>query len=191
MKSQKWWGGKLIRRLPSPPWAKPSSQQKRKRKQKSANEHDNEQKHHECTLYTTYLVCILMLAWSWYKELKKITWKLEREKNLKIISTWAMCLNKNEKAMCLKNENTKKQNEMELEPDLCEKIHPVPIIRSGPSNSRSTQIQNQDPVLIPFLEPDQNLNWVTMSIRVPNQHCSGPTFPLFGFQCHSFKPTTC
>jgi hypothetical protein len=32
-----------------------------------------------------------------------------------------MCLNKNEKAMCLKNENTKKQNEMELEPDLCEK----------------------------------------------------------------------
>lgn len=33
-----------------------------------------------------------------------------------------MCLNKNEKAMCLKNENTKKQNEMELEPDLCEII---------------------------------------------------------------------
>jgi hypothetical protein len=62
-----------------------------------------------------------------------------------------MCLNKNEKAMCLtntkkpkkkrnamcfKNENIKKQNEMDLEPDICEKI---------------------DPVLIPFLEPDQNL----------------------------------
>jgi hypothetical protein len=103
--AKKWWRqkGKLIRSLPSPPSPKPSSQQKRKRKQKSANEHDNEQKHHECTLYTTYLDCILMLAWSWYKELKKITWKLEREKNLKTISAWAMCLNKNEKAMCLRN----------------------------------------------------------------------------------------
>ncbi len=38
--------------------------------------------------------------------------------------------------MCFKNENIKKQNEMDLEPDICEKI---------------------DPVLIPFLEPDQNL----------------------------------
>jgi hypothetical protein len=42
-----------------------------------------------------------------------------------------MCLNKNEKAMCLKNENTKKQNEMELEPDLCEKIDPVPILNQS------------------------------------------------------------
>lgn len=33
--------------------------------------------------------------------------------------------------MCLKNENTKKQNEMELEPDLCEKFDPVPILNQS------------------------------------------------------------
>jgi hypothetical protein len=33
--------------------------------------------------------------------------------------------------MCSKNENTKKQNEMELEPDLYEKIDPVPILNQS------------------------------------------------------------
>jgi hypothetical protein len=60
-----------------------------------------------------------MLAWSWYKELKKITWKIEREKNLKNISAWAMCLNKNEKAMCLTN--TKKTQKIEKRSNVLEK----------------------------------------------------------------------
>lgn len=80
--AKKWWRqeGKFIRSLPSPPSPKPSSQQKRKRKQKSANEHDNEQKHHECTLYTTYLDCISMLAWSWYKSSRKSHESLREKK---------------------------------------------------------------------------------------------------------------
>lgn len=35
------------------------------------------------------------------------------------------------KSNVLGNENTKKQNEMELEPDLCEKIDPVPILNQS------------------------------------------------------------
>lgn len=87
-----------------------------KTKIKLINEQRNGQNNHEHAQYTTYLVGSSMLAWSWYKEHKKITWELEqRKKKLENHKNLNNVLEKHEKnklkeTMHLKNEKIQKKN---------------------------------------------------------------------------------
>ncbi len=62
----------------------------------------------------TYFACISMLAWSWCKMLKKIIQELEKNNNLKITKAWIICLNKNLKAIYLRNMKKKNQQHIDV-----------------------------------------------------------------------------